>query len=111
MQSLINQPAECPETAWTQTAPLLDSAMGELSAGDRDAVLLRFFQNKSLVDVGRELGIKEDAARMRVNRALEKLRRFLSRRDVNVSAAAVASILAANSVQAALVYLASIAAA
>src|SRR5436190_12393935 len=48
MQSLINQPAQpdgCPENAWTQTAPLLESAMGELSAGDRDAVLLRFFQN------------------------------------------------------------------
>src|SRR3954466_5384312 len=106
MQSLMNQSAECPEHDWTQTAPLLESAMGELSAGDRDAVLLRFFQNKSLCDVGRELGIKEDAARMRVNRALEKLRRFLTRRDVNLSAAALASILAANSVQAAPVNLA-----
>src|SRR5438045_3097408 len=57
MQSLINQPAESTENAWTQTAPLLESAMGELSASDRDAVLLRFFQNKSLCDVGRELGI------------------------------------------------------
>jgi RNA polymerase sigma factor (sigma-70 family) len=106
MQSLINQPAECPETAWTQTAPLLDSAMGELSAGDRDAVLLRFFENKSLCDVGRELGIKEDAARMRVNRALEKLRRFLTRRDVSLSGAALAGVLATNSVQAAPVHLA-----
>jgi hypothetical protein len=80
--------------------------MGELSAGDRDAVLLRFFQNKSLCDVGRELGIKEDAARMRVNRALEKLRRFLTRRDLSLSAAALAGILATNSVQAAPVNLA-----
>src|SRR5262252_11114970 len=40
MQSLINEPAECPEDAWKQTAPLLESAMGELSPGDRDAVLL-----------------------------------------------------------------------
>lgn len=106
MQSLINQPAECPENSWTQTAPLLEGAMGELSAGDRDAVLLRFFQNKSLCDVGRELGIKEDAARMRVNRALEKLRRLLTRRDVSLSAAALAGILATNSVQAAPVNLA-----
>jgi hypothetical protein len=80
--------------------------MGELSAGDRDAVLLRFFQNKSLCDVGRQLGIKEDAARMRVNRALEKLRRFLTRRDASLSAAALAGILATNSVQAAPVNLA-----
>ena len=56
--------------------------------------------------MGRELGIKEDAARMRVNRALEKLRRFLTRRDVNLSAAKLAGILAANSVQAAPVNLA-----
>jgi RNA polymerase sigma factor (sigma-70 family) len=101
MQSLINQPAECPHDAWTQTAPLLESAMGELSAGDRDAVLLRFFQNKSLCDVGLELGIKEDAARMRVNRALDKLRRFLVRRDVSLSAAALAGVLATRSVEAA----------
>src|ERR1041385_2317189 len=106
MQSLINQPAECPENPWTQTAPLLESAMGELSAGDRDAVLLRFFQNKRLCDGGRELGIEEDAARMRVNRALEKLRRLLTRRDVNLSAAALAGILVTNSVQAAPVNLA-----
>ena len=56
--------------------------------------------------MGRELGIKEDAARMRVNRALEKLRRFLTRRDVNLSAAALAGVLATNSVQAAPVNLA-----
>src|SRR6516162_9461956 len=52
MQSLINEPAESSEEAWTQTAPLLESAMGELSPADRDAVLLRYFQNKSLRDVG-----------------------------------------------------------
>jgi RNA polymerase sigma factor (sigma-70 family) len=101
MQSLINETAEFPEEAWTQTAPLLESAMGELSPADRDAVLLRYFQNKSLRDVGLELGINEDAARMRLNRALERLRRFLTRRDVSLSAAALATVLAANSVQAA----------
>ncbi len=106
MQSLMNQSAECPEHDWTKTAPLLESAMGELSAGDRDAVLLRFFQNKSLGDVGRELGVNEDAARMRVSRALEKLRRFLSRRDVSLSGAALAGTLATNAVQAAPVNLA-----
>jgi RNA polymerase sigma factor (sigma-70 family) len=106
MQSLINEPAECPEEAWTQTAPLLESAMGELSPGDRDAVLLRYFQNKTLRDVGLALGINEDAARMRVNRALERLRRFFTRRDVNLSAAALAGVLATKSVQAAPVNLA-----
>jgi RNA polymerase sigma factor (sigma-70 family) len=106
MQSLINQPTESTEEAWTNTAPLLESAMGELSPADRDAVLLRFFQNKSLDDVGLELGIKEDAARMRVNRALEKLRRCLTKRGVNLSGAALAGLLATKSIQAAPVNLA-----
>jgi RNA polymerase sigma factor (sigma-70 family) len=106
MQSLINEPAESSEEAWTQTAPLLDSAMGELSPADRDAVLLRYFQNKSLRDVGLALGVNEDAARMRLNRALEKLRRFLNKRNVNLSLAALAGLLAAKSVQAAPVDLA-----
>jgi hypothetical protein len=84
-----------------QTAPLLENAMGELSPGDRTAVLLRYFQNKSLRDVGLALGINEDAARMRVNRALERLRRFLTRRNVSLSAVALAGVLSTKSVQAA----------
>jgi RNA polymerase sigma factor (sigma-70 family) len=106
MQSLINEPAESSEEAWTQTAPLLDSAMGELSPGDRDAVLLRYFENKSLRDVGLALGVNEDAARMRLNRALERLRRSLSKRNVSLSVAALAGVLATKSVQAAPVKLA-----
>jgi RNA polymerase sigma factor (sigma-70 family) len=106
MESLINEPAPCPEEAWMQTAPLLENAMGELSPGDRTAVLLRYFQNKSLGDVGLALGINEDAARMRVNRALERLRRFLTRRDVSLSAVALAGVIATKSVQAAPVNLA-----
>src|SRR5262252_6186544 len=90
MQSLMNQPEPSPEEVWAQSAPLLENAMGSLRPADRDAILLRFFQNKSLQDVGLELGINEDAARMRVNRALEKLRRFFTNRNVRLSAVAIA---------------------
>src|ERR1051326_2506370 len=101
MQSLLNESTNSPEEAWAQSAPLLEDAMGKLSPRDRDAILLRFFQNKSLHDVGLALGVNEDAARMRVNRALERLSRFFTKRDVRLSAVAIAGALSTKSVQAA----------
>jgi RNA polymerase sigma factor (sigma-70 family) len=99
MQSTLNQadPAE----SWKEIAPVLDGAMNSLREADRDAVLLRFFENKTLADVGAALGVSEDAARVRVNRALEKLHRLLSKQGVTLGATVLAAALAANAVQAA----------
>ena len=67
---------------WNQMSPLLDEALAALGETDRQAVLLRFFDNKSLAEVGKSLGMGEDTARKRVSRALEKLRRiFQARRE------------------------------
>jgi hypothetical protein len=63
--------------------------------------LLRFFQDKPLKDVATALGIKEDAARMRVTRAIGKLHSLLEKRGVAVSAAALGSIIATEAVTAA----------
>ncbi|HVU37595.1 MAG TPA: sigma-70 family RNA polymerase sigma factor [Opitutales bacterium] len=90
-----------PEIPWEQLRPALDEAVGQLREADRDAVVLRFFQNKSHLEVGAALGVGEEAARKRVDRALEKLREHFARRGVTVSAALLASTIAANSVQAA----------
>jgi RNA polymerase sigma factor (sigma-70 family) len=98
MQSLLNEPG--PEI-WPQIAPLLDAAMGRLGEKDRNAIVLRFFENKTLGEVGAVLGASEDAAKMRVSRALEKLRKFFAARGVALSAAAIAGAVSANSVQAA----------
>jgi uncharacterized protein (TIGR03435 family) len=92
--------------AWTQIAPWLDAALAGLNEMDRQAVLLRFFDGKSLREVGAALGASEDAAKMRVNRSVEKLRRFFSKRGVVLSAAVLTAAIAANSVQAAPVLLA-----
>ncbi|HAO78358.1 MAG TPA: hypothetical protein DCQ92_05150, partial [Verrucomicrobia subdivision 3 bacterium] len=98
MQSALNEPDA---NIWPQIAPLLDDALAKLGERDRNAIVLRFFENKNLRDVGAALGASEDAAKMRVNRALEKLRKIFSKRGVALSAVAIAGAVAANSVQAA----------
>jgi RNA polymerase sigma factor (sigma-70 family) len=71
----------------------LEPAMAELDTADRDTLVLRFFENRSLREVGSELGISEDAARMRVNRAVERLREIFGRRSVTVSSAGLLASL------------------
>ncbi|HVY71355.1 MAG TPA: sigma factor-like helix-turn-helix DNA-binding protein, partial [Verrucomicrobiae bacterium] len=100
MQSMFNQPDPNTE-AWSQIAPLLEEALNSLGEKEHDAVVLRFFDGKELKAVGAALGTGEDAARMRVNRGLEKLRKFFSKRGVTISTSAIAAAVAAHSVQAA----------
>jgi Sigma-70, region 4 len=98
MQSLLN---ELNPDVWPQIKPLFDEAMAKLGDKDRDAIVLRFFEGKPLSAVGVALGTSEDAAKMRVNRALERLRKFFAGRGVTLSATTVGSVIAANVVQAA----------
>lgn len=98
IQSTMNEPE--PE-AWTRVGPLLEEAMAQLNEKDRDAVVLRFFEGKPLKEVGDALGATEDAAKMRVSRALDKLRDFFHRRGITVSAGALATAIAENSIHAA----------
>lgn len=90
-----------PDPLWEQLSPLLDEALATLGETDRQAVLLRFFENKSLAEVGNTLGTGEDTARKRVSRALEKLRKFFSKRGVASTTTIIAGAISANSVQAA----------
>jgi RNA polymerase sigma factor (sigma-70 family) len=89
------------ETEWNQLQPVLEDAMHELGEPDRLAVLLRFFQNKNHKEVGAALGLSENAARMRVDRALDKLRDHLARRGVTTTGGALSLAITANAVQAA----------
>ncbi len=86
---------------WTQIAPLLDDAMAALDETDRTAILLRYFENKNLREVGEALGASEDAAQKRVSRALERLREFFSKRNVTLGASGLAVLISANAVQSA----------
>jgi RNA polymerase sigma factor (sigma-70 family) len=82
-------------------APLLDDAINQLGAEDRTAILLRYFEQRDFRSVGEVLGSNEDAARKRVGRALEKLHSSLTKRGVTLSAAALATLMAAQAVTAA----------
>jgi len=87
-----------PEPDWEKLRPVLDAAMHELKETDREAILLRYFENRQFAEVGAKLGLNENAARMRVERALEKLRDILTRRGI-ATATALASVISANAVQ------------
>ena len=75
-----------PDAVWEKIAPQLDTALGELSEPDRDALLLRYFERKSAREMAQTLGTTEDAAQKRVSRAVERLREFFSKRNVTIGA-------------------------
>ena len=83
---------------WTHIEPLLDDAMHALDETDRTAVLLRYFENKSLREVGVALGTSDDAAQKRVSRAVEQLREFLAQRGVTVGASGLVVVISTNAV-------------
>jgi RNA polymerase sigma factor (sigma-70 family) len=82
MQSASNESQCDVNEAWQEIAPVLDSAIAALGEKDRQAIVLRFLENQSFGEVGKTLGMNEDASRMRVQRAVEKLRAFLAKRGV-----------------------------
>jgi RNA polymerase sigma factor (sigma-70 family) len=93
MQSLSNRAG--PE-AWSHITPLLEDAMMRLGQADRDALVLRFFEGHTLKEVGTVLGTSEAATKMRLNRALERLRTYFSRHGVNSTAETIAGAMSAN---------------
>jgi RNA polymerase sigma factor (sigma-70 family) len=95
---LLNEPES---DVWQDISPLLDNAIAGLNEKDRHAIVLRYFQNKSLQEISAAIGVSEDAAKKRVNRALEKLQKFFSKRGVSSTTAAIAAAIYANSIQAA----------
>ena len=92
---------ETESDAWMQIEPVLDTAMAQLGEKDHNAVVLRFFEGRNFKDISATLGTTEAGAKMRVNRALEKLRKFFTARGLTFSVAAIAGAISAHSVQAA----------
>jgi len=102
----FSEPSE-PNASWHRLSPLLEEAMVRLDQKERDAIVLRFFENHTIREVAVALGLREDAAQKRVNRATDKLRDYFVRRGVQVSTAALLASLGTHAVQAAPAELAS----
>jgi RNA polymerase sigma factor (sigma-70 family) len=99
MQSQLEESVN--DALWRELSPQLDEAMAGLGTSERDALVLRYFQNQSMAEVGKFLGLAKNTAQKRVSRALEKLRAFFTKRGVSSTTAIIAGAISANSVQAA----------
>lgn len=95
VQNLTN---ETESDVWPKIAPMLDEGMSRLNQADHHAIVLRFFDGKSMREIGEELGSTEDAANMRISRAVEKLRLFFLSRGVALPAEALTAVISANSI-------------
>ena len=101
-QAVAMQPDPAEDAAWNEMAPVVDEALNALNDADRQAILLRFFEQKSMRDLALAFGISEDAAKMRVSRALDRLRGQLGGHGVPcASVLALGALLAERSVEAA----------
>lgn len=83
-----------PALDWERLRPVLDSALDELAADDREALLLRFFEGSGYATIAAALRTSEESARKRVDRALDKLRLQFSRRGITSSSVVIGEILA-----------------
>jgi RNA polymerase sigma factor (sigma-70 family) len=86
---------------WQQIEPFLEEAMQKLNETERSAILLRYFEGKSLLEVGEELGASEDTVQKRISRAVEKIRNYCSMRGIRMPAAGLVAVISANAVQSA----------
>jgi RNA polymerase sigma factor (sigma-70 family) len=94
--AMANPLIESAGPSWAEIRPVIDETMHEIPEIDREVLVLRFFEGAPLAVVGMRLGVAENAARMRVERALEKLERRLAKRGITSTAAALGSILGAQ---------------
>src|SRR5215471_3752961 len=97
MNTLLTEAADTSD--WPRLQSILEEAMHELKEAEREAILLRFFENRQHGDIGARLGVSENTARMRIERALAKLRAHLVRRGLTTTTGALSAAISANAVQ------------
>lgn len=79
---------------WTALRPVLDEVVHELGAVDREVLVLHYFQGLTRAEISQRLGLLENTARMRMERALDRLRQRLARRGITSTATALGTVLA-----------------
>ena len=100
-QLMDAEPDSAAAADWERLRPVLDAALADLNDGDRAAILLRYLQGLDYAAVGERLALTDNAARMRTERALERLRERFARRGITSTTAALAVALAGESALAA----------
>ena len=99
------------EDAWSQISSYLDSAVASLNEADRDALMLRYFENRSAREMARILSISEEAAQKRLSRAVERLRTYFAKQGITIGAATLVMLISSKAIQAVPVGLAGVIAA
>lgn len=97
MQNDQDESFEQIEKTWAEIEPRLNAALAKLKSKDREAILLRYFEDRSLKQVAEALGCTEPATKMRLGRALEKLRGILGGERM-ASVAALTAVLEAKAI-------------
>ena len=98
MAQLVSSASGESEPDWLRIRAELDAALAELSEGEREIVLLRYFGGLSWAEVGGRVALSDTAARLRADRAMGRLRDVLARRGITSSAAALGAVIAKNAV-------------
>ena len=96
MHELLTAPAT--ELDWDRLRPVIDDVMHKLNQRDREVILLRYFEGLPLAQVGAQVGLNENAARMCVDRALDKLRGLLAKRGVTSTTSVLTALIAGHAV-------------
>lgn len=95
-EAFVMQQLDSNDDVWTRIAPLVDEALADLGGTDRDAILLRYVEGRSLREVSTMLGVTEEAAKKRVSRGVEKLRQNLRRSGTAIPTTVLTAALAAH---------------
>ncbi|MBE7464201.1 MAG: sigma-70 family RNA polymerase sigma factor [Planctomycetes bacterium] len=89
------------DASWEEIRPQVDAALECLPSSQRDALILRYMQNRSVSEVARETGEHEAAISKRITRGLARLRELLMRKHLAVSSATLGAYLSSSASEAA----------
>lgn len=88
----MNTSLQDDDKTFQRLLPLLDQAIDSLRAPDREVIVRRYLEGQDFRNIGKALGITEDAAQKRTSRAFDVLNQFFRRKaGVSVSATALAA--------------------
>jgi RNA polymerase sigma factor (sigma-70 family) len=89
------------EPVWDDIGPWLNDALATLTPAEREVVLLRYFGDMSFHEIAAQIGTIENTAAKRARYAIEKMRRYMAKKEVAVSSATLTALLAGQHANAA----------